>query len=407
MYLRELELDEFRSYHKLRLTIDPPGFRLIGPNASGKSTVLEAIAMLATTRSPRTSAEREIAHWRSGEDLSVPPYARVRGEVERVDGVHTIEIGLTLEAHGTGALKKQLRLDERAARAVDVVGEVKTVLFSPDDVDLIAGSPGGRRRYLDVAISQASRLYLRALSRYSRVLEQRNSLLRQFARERLLSNSPRQAEELAFWDSELIASAVDVLAIRLGAVRKLSDQAKIHFAALTGDDAFAVVYLPNRVRQVIDEMASPNWQSPPQAHRQMISAALTEALGSWRAEELRRGATAIGPHRDDFAVMMNGIDLGRYGSRGQQRLALIALKLAELDLLHESAGEPPILLLDDILSELDAQFRANVVSMLASRDAQICVTATEVEDLASPRLRHLPLWRSQRGAVETNHQRLE
>ncbi|MDF3016615.1 MAG: replication and repair protein RecF, partial [Thermomicrobiales bacterium] len=175
MRLRALELDEFRSFRRLVLPIDPAGFRAVGPNASGKSTLLEAIAMLATTRSPRTAAEREIAHWDSGVDLAVPPYARLRGEFERSDGIHHVEIGMTLRERGQSSLKKMVRFDDQPVRAVDAVGQFTTVHFSPEDVSLVSGAPSTRRRYLDVAISQSSRPYLRALSRYGRVLEQRNS----------------------------------------------------------------------------------------------------------------------------------------------------------------------------------------------------------------------------------------
>jgi DNA replication and repair protein RecF len=400
MFLRELELDEFRAYRKLQLSLDPAGFRAVGPNASGKSTLLEAIAMLATTRSPRTSSEREIANWQSGVDLAVPPYARVRGVFHRLDGQHQIEIGLSLDEHEQKALRKQIRLDDRPVRATDVVGQFKTVLFSPEDVHLVSGPPGGRRRFLDMAISQASQPYLKALSRYGRVLEQRNSLLRGFARERIGAASRRVGQELAFWDGELTGTAVEVLAVRAGAVALLSERAAVHFAALTSDASLRITYQPHRLSPFETGIAEETWHTPARTFRQAITAAFTAALESARGEELRRGVTAMGPHRDDFAVQAGGIDLGRFGSRGQQRLAVISLKLAELDLLTESAGEPPVLLLDDALSELDVTHRGKIVSILASREAQVCVTATDEADLAGTELAHLPLLRTRPGGVE-------
>lgn len=260
-----------------------------------------------------------------------------------------------------------------------------------------------RRRYLDMAISQASGAYLRALSRYGRVLEQRNSLLRTFSKDRVAQGSSRPARELPFWDSELTASAVEVLAFRLGAVAALSARARYHFEQLTGDDSLTLTYTSPRVQ--IPELAPStlDWRAPSQPVRQMLSAAFAASLGSNGAEELRRGITVVGPHRDDFLVSANGIDLGRYGSRGQQRLAVIAIKLAELDLLDEAAGEPPVLLLDDVLSELDALHRSKIVATLASRNAQICVTATDESDLGSPELAHLPVLRTGAGAVELLH----
>jgi DNA replication and repair protein RecF len=399
MRLREVELDEFRSFRSLRLAIDPAGFRAVGPNASGKSTLLEAIAMLATTRSPRTASEREIAHWASGTDLGLPPYARSRGVFERLDGPHAVEIGLTIDERGSRSLKKSIRLDDRPVRAVDAVGQFKTILFSPEDVDLLAGAPSGRRRYLDIAVSQANRGYLRALSRYGRVLEQRNSLLRTLSRDRVAPGSPRSAGELAFWDAELTAAAVDVIAVRLGAIGILSARASAHFAALTGGGALRMTYLPARIPLHHLSTADGDWQAPPQSVRQALAAAFASSLEAATSEELRRGVTAIGPHRDDFTVANDGVDLGRFGSRGQQRLAVIAIKLAELDLLQASGGEPPVLLLDDVLSELDQRHRAQIVSALASRDAQICVTSTERGDLGSAMLDHLPLLQTGNGTV--------
>ena len=356
--------------------------------------------MLATTRSPRTAAEREIAHWDSGSDLAVPPYARLRGEFERKDGLHQIEIGMTLRDRTQSSLKKIVRLDDRPVRAVDAVGQFTTVHFSPEDVNLVSGAPSARRRYLDVAVSQSSRSYLRALSRYGRVLEQRNSLLRSLSRDRITPQTGRPARELPFWDAELTAAAADLLAFRLGAIQALDSRARQHFEQLTGDASLAITYASPRVELPETIPANEDWRSPPQSLRQMLSAAFTRSLGSLAMEELRRGITVVGPHRDDFCISANGADLARYGSRGQQRLAVVAMKLAELDLLGDSLGEPPVLLLDDVLSELDMARREMIVVALAARDAQICVTATDESDLASSELAHLPLLRTSKGTVE-------
>lgn len=360
--------------------------------------------MLATTRSPRTSSEREIANWESGADLELPPYARIRGTFDRRDGSHSVEIGMSLDERGQGVLKKQVKFDDRSTRAIDVVGQMKSVLFSPEDVNLVSGPPAARRRYLDVAIGQASRTYLKALSRYGKVLEQRNSLLRSFSRERVSTSSPRLTEELAFWDNEFAALAAEVLAERLGAVQAIAGRARFHYQLLTGIDSLDVVYAPSRIQAPrIDEAPEVAWQSPSQTLRQSLLAAMAHSLKDWREEELRRGVTAIGPHKDDFSVSANGIDLNRFGSRGQQRLAMISIKLAELDLLENSAGEPPILLLDDVLSELDATHREKVIAILAAKDAQICITSTELADLRVDDLDHLALLSIRGGSIERFH----
>jgi DNA replication and repair protein RecF len=400
MRLRALELDEFRSFRRLELPIDPAGFRAIGPNASGKSTILEAIAMLATTRSPRTAAEREIAHWDSGLDLAVPPYARLRGEFERSDGVHQVEIGLTLRQRGQSPLKKIVRFDDRPVRAVDAVGQFTTVHFSPEDVSLVSGAPSARRRYLDVAVSQSSRPYLRALSRYGHVLEQRNSLLRSLARDRAAQQSERPSRELPFWDAELTAAAADVLGFRVGAIQALSSRARHHFELLTGDESLRLTYASPRMDLPENISAVNDWRTPSQSMRQSLAAAFSRSLGSHAQEELRRGITVVGPHRDDFLISASGTDLARYGSRGQQRLAVVAIKLAELDLLSNATDEPPVLLLDDVLSELDVAHRSMIIASIAARQAQVCVTATDESDLASTELSHLPLIRTSGGAVK-------
>lgn len=405
MRLRTLELDEFRSFRSLRFDVSPAGFRVIGANASGKSTLLESIAMLATTRSPRTSTEREIANWESGQAFAMAPYARLRGAFERLDGPHSVEIGLSIEEQGRSVLKKQIRFDDQPARAIDVIGQLKTVLFSPEDVNLMSGPPAARRRYLDIAISQASRDYLRALSRYGRVLEQRNSLLRTFARDRVSPQSVRSASELQFWDAELVSGAAEVISQRLAATAVLSERANERFFTLTGDDSLRLVYEPSRLALPDLEPGDyvKQWPIVPYQLRQSVAAALANAVDTWKGEEIRRGVTAIGPHRDDFSLQAGGVSLGTFGSRGQQRLALIALKIAEVDVLRESAGEPPVLLLDDVLSELDATHRKQVVELISAPNAQICVTATDSIDLGVPLLDHLPLMRANQGSIVSYH----
>jgi DNA replication and repair protein RecF len=400
VHLSLLELDEFRSIRSLRLELDPAGFRAVGSNASGKSTLMEAMAMLATTRSPRTSSERELANWESGVAFGVAPYARLRGEFTRTDGVHSVAIGIAVDEGGRTGIKKSVQFDDQPARAIDVVGQFKTVLFSPDDVELLPGPPGGRRRFLDLTISQARRTYLRGLSRYTRVLEQRNGLLRSLSRESGATASRRAAQELPFWDTELVSAATIVISERARYVSALDERAREHFARLTGIDSLAVVYQAHRLPQLNDLLALMS-QEEPEATRfhQGVAAQFSRLLEDARAEELRRGVTAVGPHRDDLVFLVDGVNLGRFGSRGQQRLALVASKLAEVDLLQAEAGEPPVLLLDDVLSELDQRHRRLVVETIATRPAQVCVTATDLSDLDAPGLAHLPILRVAAGKV--------
>lgn len=402
MYVRELRLDEFRSYRSLRLELDGAGFRAVGANASGKSTLLEAMAMLSTTRSPRTSSEREIAHWRSGDELGMPPYARVEGAIVRGGEESVISIGISMETRENGPIKKLIRLDERPVRAVDAIGRLNSVHFSPEDVGLVSGAPAGRRRYLDIVISQASRDYLSALSRYGKALEQRNSLLRAFSRGSAGSAGRRLIDEISFWDIEIVSAASEVVLRRLGAIIQLGRLARNHYADLTGIDSLRLNHVANRVNYEGIELVSETSNTMNVGAQQAISARLATGLAAHRVEENRRGVTVVGPHRDDFSVLVEGNDLARYGSRGQQRLALVAIKLAELEYLADAAGEAPVLLLDDVLSELDAKHKALVIAKLASRAAQTCVTATELDDLSDESLVHLPLLRVEGGRVHAD-----
>lgn len=394
MHLRRLELEEFRAYRRLELDIGPAGLRVVGPNASGKSSLLEAIDMLATTRSSRSSAEREVIRWGSGAEFGVPPFARLRGVATTRDGDADIEIGLQLDAQRPNLVRKQIKVSGRPVRALDAVGRIKTVLFGPEDVGLVAGSPVFRRRYLDRAISQIDPQYLRSLARFARVVEQRNSLLKALQRDRVPALSPAATGQLAFWDAELVANGAAILARRLEIVGRLAVLADRRFAALSAHGAFEIAYSASLAVPVAKSAAP----GGPGASVAVIAREYEDRLPTIRVDEIRRGVTLIGPHRDDLGLAIGGIDVGTFGSRGQQRLAVVALKLAEVDLMAEAVGEPPILLLDDVLSELDAAHRALLARAAVETGAQLFVTATDESELTCPVLRDVPLLRFGDGA---------
>ena len=396
MHLSRLELEEFRAYRRLELELDPRGLRLHGPNASGKSTLLEGASMLATTRSPRTSSDRETIAWRSGEEYGVPPYARLRGSVSRRDGGAIVELALEVDPARDGAVRKQIRLGGRQVRAADAVGTLKAVLFSAEDVDLVAGPPAGRRRYLDLAISQLDGRYIRALTRYNKILAERNSLLKAFARDRVQPDAPAVAAQLAFWDEELVAFGAQVVAYRTVVLRRLNALARTRFAWLAAGSSLELCY---RSSLDLTEVVLSGEGALETVQAQIVRE-YEGALIARRRDEIRRGATLLGPHRDDFAMAIDGIDLATFGSRGQQRLAVVALKLAETDLMAEDAGEPPVLLLDDVLSELDSERRQMLIEAIARPDRQVIITATDVSLLQQAALRELPLARVDDGSIQ-------
>jgi len=385
MHLKSLELEEFRSYRRLHLALAESGCRLSGANASGKSTVLEAVMMLATTRSVRTTAERDLINWHSGEDLGVPPYARLGGEVRRATGDVALEISLQADPERSGSVKKQIRLGRRVVRAMDAVGALRAVLFSPEDVALVTGAPAGRRRYLDMTISQLDGTYLRALSRYLRVLAQRNGLLKALGKERWSGTSSSARVQLSYWDQELVAQGSILIARRAHVLHNLGELAAERFTELTGNDDLAVRYLPTFPvpDTMFDSIDSPVLQAT-------ISREFEAQLETGRENELRRGVSLFGPHRDDFGFDVDQVDLSTFGSRGQQRLAVVAMKLAETQLMTEIGGEAPVLLLDDVLSELDAGHRTTVTSVAAEVGAQLIVTSTDGELLQRGDLADLP-----------------
>jgi DNA replication and repair protein RecF len=395
MHLRFLELEEFRLFRHLRLDLPPSGIALFGSNASGKSSLVEAIAFLATTRSIRGAPDRELINWSSGSELGFPPFARAAGQVAWSQGQAEIEIALQADPTGATPLQKTIRLNGRPVRAMDVVGTLKVVLFSPEDVALVTGPPATRRRYLDVMVSQIDSRYLRALARYNRILEQRNSLLKSLSRAGMNPFSPAVATQLAFWDDELVSFGSTLIARRLVAIRELSAFAQQRFSRFAGDLALEIAYQPS----VAEEVTAGASNKPLDHLVPAIAHRFSEQLAEHRADEIRRGMSLLGPHRDDVRLTLNGRELAAFGSRGQQRLAVVALKLAETDLMASQSGERPVVLLDDVLSELDVQRRHELLVAVSKLETQVVLTATDHDLLPLEAVEFLPRYEIDAGQV--------
>ena len=397
MRLLKLELDEFRLYHDLDLDIPEAGLRLYGANASGKTSLLESIHLLATTRSPRSSLERELINWESNQEYGLAPFARVAASASNDDGFEQqIELTLTTDPNRSNAVRKRAKVDGRACRISDLVGTLKVVLFSPEDLSLVLGSPSGRRRYLDITISQLDRTYLRALGRYGKLVERRNSLLKDLGGR----PSGRSVDaELAYWNEEFTTYAAYLIAARYRHVAGLASDATLAFERLNGPgvdlrlEYLSTVSLPEpQIARTIQGSAD---EAQP-----VVVRAIESQLRERQAEELRRGSTVIGPHRDDFAYLMDGRDLSAFGSRGQQRLAVVATKLAELKRVVNVTGEAPVLLLDDVLSELDPAHQDGLLDVIGQAGCQIIVTAIARELLDHSALQRLPIARVNLGRIE-------
>src|SRR5262245_54687618 len=243
MYVTALSLRDFRNYERLDLKLDPGITLFYGPNAAGKTSILEALYYVATTRSPRAGADREVVRWDAQGDIGVPPFARLVCEVQRSDGQTRLEVVVQPRAEDdaakgagaglTGTVVKTVRIDRKAVRALDLIGNLRVVLFTPADLELVTGAPAERRRYLDVTLSQLNGRYVRTLSHYNKVVQQRNSLLRAWReRRRPLRGA---ADELAFWDRELTLSGAYILRERLAAVAELNTLIGPIFCQVTAD----------------------------------------------------------------------------------------------------------------------------------------------------------------------------
>lgn len=395
MHLIKLALEEFRIYKQVELTVPSVGLRIAGRNASGKTSLLEAIVMLATTRSPRTSLERDTVRWKSGEDYGVDPYARMTADVVSEERTRSLEISLELPAGTTRMARKRFRVDGRSVRAHDMVGVLRAVLFSPEDVQLVAGPPSERRRQIDILISQIDRNYLRALSRYGKVISQRNGLLRTFSRERVDPRSQAVVAQLSFWDEELVGIGSEIVAARVVTLARLSELVSSRSESLISDRELALTYLPS--------LNLPSWSMEECRDKkgvgQRVQAIFMDDLARVRGEEFRRGTTVIGPQRDDFQMTLDNRPMSAFGSRGQQRLGVIALKLSEGDMITEQTGERPVMLLDDVLSELDEVHRALLLEALAEEPCQVLVTSADRAPLDHPALVRLPVVEVENGRI--------
>ena len=358
MQITELTLRSYRSYETLHLAFDPGVQIFLGANAQGKTNIIEALYYAAFGRSHRTSSDAELI--RVG-----------------ADGAH---IGLSFRRHDVpGELsftfargaRRRITYAGESLRQRDLVGILPMVLFSPEDLFLVKGAPALRRRYLDAELSQASPAYYGELLRYTRILKQRNAVLKDI-RERLAA-----PDDLPPWDAQLAKSASYIVTRRIAAVAQLGALSARVQAVLAAGEELALAY----------EIAGAGAED-------FAEDDMTEALHVWynkmlcegRARDIARAATGVGPHLDDLVLRVGGMSLRSYGSQGQQRTGALALKLAELFYLQENIGEAPILLLDDVMSELDADRRRALLDFIRHEHIQTFITATDAAYFPAERM---------------------
>ncbi len=371
MRVSTLDLSNFRNYAALHF--EPPSgvCILIGQNAQGKSNLLEALSLLATGKSFRAARESDLIR-------AATPLARVAAKVRTRAG--EVQASCMITRVGDGARKRFLR-NGRSVPYAQFLGGITAVTFMPFDLALISGPPGVRRRFLNVALSQSDRSYYREHARYTKIILQKNALLK----------SPAGAERklLATYNEQLAATGAHIICARAAYVRALGREAAAVHARWVGE-------VPPLQLLYASSPALPDGDESPGA----VLRALETALAHMSAAELSRKMSLVGPHRDDLVFALGGEALIRFGSQGQQRTAVLAAKAAEYALLAMASGEPPLLLLDDVLSELDADRRQAFMSSIEGCE-QAFVTSTDVPELPGGSLASVFEIRSGQLAVRT------
>jgi DNA replication and repair protein RecF len=361
MYLKTLHLKQFRNYHDQQVEFSAPKTILVGDNAQGKSNLLEAVELLATLRSHRALRDRELV-------LEGEPIGQITATLER----NTVPVDLTLTLRSNGRRTVSLN-GETLRRQLDFLGVMNAVQFSSLDLELVRGSPGERRDWLDTLLTQLEPVYAYILQQYNTVLRQRNALLKQ---QRLRFDGsappanlsadapPPDLTQLAIWDAQLAAIGARVIRRRARVIERLAPIAQTwHQAISNSTEQLEIRYAPN----VAIEADDPT----------VIQAAFLEKLQRRAVAEQHQGATLVGPHRDEVEFIINQTPARQYGSQGQQRTLVLALKLAELKLIETVIGEPPLLLLDDVLAELDLN-RQNKLLETIQDHFQTLITTTHL-----------------------------
>lgn len=407
MYIRYLSLTNFRNYARLELSLPEGPLLLHGGNAQGKTSLLEAIYLLAAGSSPLASSDRELIRWQA--EAEGLPYARVRGEIRRQ--ARTVELEVALEkrdlSNGTTRLQKTIRVDRSEKRQSGLSGQLNVVLFTPQSVDLVAGSPSARRRYMDDTLSQVDERYSEALDRYSQALRQRNAALRHIRDE---GGNPAQ---LAPFEVLLAQTGVRIAARRRAFLESLSARVKRIHEKLTGDaEWLRLDYVPNfdpgarpALKARVGMEVAKGKVGNGDFNLDRLAEVYRQTLVERRRDEIARGMTVFGPHRDEIrfiagtpALGTHEVDLGTYGSRGQQRTAVLSLKLAELRWMHNETRERPVLLLDEVLAELDRSRRAYLLEHVDGVE-QAILTATDIEMFSGPFLEKALTWEVRGGLV--------
>ncbi len=338
MQIKSINLKDVRSHNKFSLEFDSHNTLILGPNGSGKTNILESISLLSTGKSFRAEHLRDIVSFDKD-------FGRIEAVVEiENDDEYALDMVVTINPIFENAVTRKLKINKVPKTLAKFTEITKTVLFTPEDIQLLTGSPSERRKFMDSMLGQISMPYKKAHSNLTKLIRQRNKLFE------IIAETGRGHEQMEFWDNELFKNSAVIHGERTKLMNFLEKQIFMHGHTLDSQKSkFEIKYFPSLVTR--------------------------ERLAEYKYKEMASQSTLIGPQRDDFQILMNDRDVSKYGSRGQQRTAVLATKLSEIDYIETVVNTKPILLLDDIFSELDEKHKMNVLDVISDR--QTIITSAE------------------------------
>ncbi len=405
MYIKHLSLTHFRNFTRLDITVPRRVIVLVGSNAQGKTSLLEAMYFMSALTSFQTNADRQLVSFIAAREAQKQvAVGRIVSVFHRAGSDHRLEVRLIMEPTGVVngvRLRKEVLLDGVKKQLSEVVGQFNAVVFVPQMSQIIEGGPDERRRYLNLTLAQTVPAYVRTFSEYNQALSQRNALLKALNENGVSSNG--KGGQLQVWDETLSRLGAQIILWRVQAIHEIERlAARVHSELTRGKEVLRLNYQP-----AYDPLPQPEGQLGLKIDTPLdrsgleledIRAGFIERLARLRREEIARGMTTIGPHRDELRFLANGIDLGHYGSRGQIRTAVLALKLAEVRWMHERTGEWPVILLDEVMAELDLERRADLLKYLGGSE-QTLFTTTDLNLFTPEFSEQSEIWDIQAGTV--------